>query len=68
MPFRSKGRYNLTQPTTQSTTQSIKELEQRALSELAGANDADALEQWRVAYLGRRGALTTFLRGLAQLP
>ena len=48
----------MTQPTTQSTIQSIKELEQRALEELAGASDADALEQWRVAYLGRRGALS----------
>ena len=53
---------------TQPTTQSIKELEQRALQELSEANDTDALELWRVAYLGRRGALTTFLRGLSQLP
>ena len=58
----------MTQPTPQSPTQSIMELEQRALKELGGANDADALEQWRVLYLGRRGALTTFLRGLAELP
>ena len=58
----------MTQPPTLSTTQSIKELEQRALKVLAGAKDADALEQWRVAFLGRRGELTTFLRGIAQLP
>jgi len=34
---------------------------------LAGINDTDSLEAWRVAYLGRRGRLTLFLRGLAQL-
>jgi len=32
---------------------------------LAGINDTDSLEAWRVAYLGRRGRLTLFLRGLA---
>jgi phenylalanyl-tRNA synthetase alpha chain len=34
---------------------------------LAGINDPEPLEQWRVAYLGRRGKLTTVLRGLSQL-
>ncbi len=34
---------------------------------MAGINDTDSLESWRVAYLGRRGRLTLFLRGLAQL-
>ena len=34
---------------------------------MAGINDTDSLEAWRVAYLGRRGLLTLFLRGLAQL-
>ena len=34
---------------------------------MAGINDTDSLEAWRVAYLGRRGRLTLFLRGLAQL-
>ena len=34
---------------------------------MAGINDTESLEAWRVAYLGRRGRLTLFLRGLAQL-
>jgi phenylalanyl-tRNA synthetase alpha chain len=38
-----------------------------ATRELAGINDPESLEQWRVAYLGRRGKLTTVLRGLFQL-
>ena len=46
----------------------IQGLRERALAELAAAEDADALEQWRIAYLGRRGALTESLRGLSALP
>ena len=34
---------------------------------MAGINDTDSLEAWHVAYLGRRGRLTLFLRSLAQL-
>ncbi len=46
----------------------IESLREGALAELAGAGDAEALERWRVAYLGRRGALTETLRGLSSLP
>ena len=52
---------------TQSTAQSIEALTQTALGELARIDDIQALEQWRVAYLGRRGQLTSILRGLSQL-
>lgn len=44
------------------------QLRQRALAELAAATDADALEAWRLAYLGRHGAVTQVLRGLGVLP
>ena len=60
----------LTQPSAQHivpTAQSIDQLTRAALSELAAAADSDALDQWRVAYLGRRGQLTAILRGLSQL-
>ena len=57
----------MTQPTSQSSAQSVQELVDAAAGELAGINDTDSLEEWRVAYLGRRGRLTLFLRGLAQL-
>ncbi len=52
---------------TQTTIQAITELTQTALQRLAEVDDPEALEQWRVAYLGRRGGLTGILRGLAQL-
>ena len=34
---------------------------------MAATAGTESLEAWRVAYLGRRGRLTLFLRGLAQL-
>ena len=46
----------------------IDGLRETALGELAAIADAAALEPWRVGYLGRRGALTEALRGLAALP
>ena len=52
---------------TQSTAQSIADLTQAALVELEQLDDQDALEQWRIQYLGRRGGLTAILRGLSQL-
>ncbi len=46
----------------------LERLEQQARRELEAATDAQALEAWRVAYLGKKGALTLLLRGLGQLP
>ena len=46
----------------------IDTLRERALAELEATADPDALEKWRIAYLGRRGALTETLRGLSALP
>ena len=46
----------------------IAALEEAAQSALAAAADADAVELWRVAWLGRRGRLTAVLRGLGSLP
>ena len=45
----------------------VDNLTRHALAELDAAADAAAAEQWRVAYLGRRGRLTGLLRGLPQL-
>ncbi len=52
---------------TQSTAQSIEDLTQNALQELSQVDNPEALEQWRVRILGRRGELTGILRGLSQL-
>ncbi len=45
----------------------LEELRERALRDLEAATTAENLEQWRLAYLGRRGQLTVALRGLGQL-
>ena len=46
----------------------LHKLEEAALSELQSLNSMEALEKWRVAYLGRKGALTSILRSVGQLP
>ncbi len=46
----------------------LKSMEAQALAELQGVHDLAALEEWRVKYLGRRGALSQILRGLGSLP
>jgi phenylalanyl-tRNA synthetase alpha chain len=48
--------------------EALSEIESQALRELAAVTGDEALEAWRVAYLGRRGRLTLVLRGLAGLP
>jgi phenylalanyl-tRNA synthetase alpha chain len=48
--------------------QTVPEIEASAKAELEAVSDIDALEAWRVAYLGRRGRITRILRGLAELP
>jgi phenylalanyl-tRNA synthetase alpha chain len=50
-----------------SDVDTISGIEASALQELKEAPGADALEAWRVAYLGRRGRLTQVLRGVASL-
>ena len=49
-------------------TQELEQLRERALAELAQAETSEALEAWRVAYLGRSGEVTLALRGIGQLP
>ena len=51
----------------QPTQQNIEDLASAALVELSTLESLDALEQWRISYLGRRGSLTTVLRGLSSL-
>jgi phenylalanyl-tRNA synthetase alpha chain len=43
-------------------------LRDEALAAIAAAGDAASLDEVRVAYLGRKGQLTTILRQLGQLP
>ena len=46
----------------------LTRIEQEAREALAAAGDAESLEGWRVAYLGRKGRLTALLRSLTELP
>ena len=45
----------------------IAEVRERALGELESADSLERLEEWRIAYLGRRGQITQILRGLGAL-
>ncbi|MCI0484639.1 MAG: phenylalanine--tRNA ligase subunit alpha [candidate division NC10 bacterium] len=53
---------------TERAEQELKALEASALPAIAGAGDAEALEQIRIRILGRKGELTEILRGLGALP
>ena len=58
----------MTEPTAQPpTAQSIEEITRSASAELDSLEDLEAVDQWRVSYLGRRGTLTAVLRGLSSL-
>ena len=46
----------------------LQELRQRADAELARLDRLDKLEEWRIAYLGKKGELTQALRGVGKLP
>jgi len=47
---------------------SVSQIESDALRELQAADNLDALEAWRLAYMGRKGRLTGLLRTLSDLP
>jgi phenylalanyl-tRNA synthetase alpha chain len=48
--------------------ENLIQLQDDALAALAAAADAEALEAWRVHYLGRKGALTEAMKALGALP
>ena len=58
----------MTESSSISPTQTVQRLVDGAVSELEAIDALDALEAWRLEYLGRRGQLTQFLRGISQLP
>ena len=53
---------------TTVSTDAIAALREEALQALEGAGTLEAVEAWRIANLGRSGALTQVLRSVAQLP
>jgi len=46
----------------------LKQISAEASAAIEAANDLKILEQLRVDYLGKKGALTAVLKGLSQLP
>jgi phenylalanyl-tRNA synthetase alpha chain len=48
--------------------ESLDDIRQRALAQLDAANDLDTALAWERTFLGAKGELTLFLRGLASLP
>ena len=44
------------------------QLESHALETLEGARDVDALEKFRIAFLGKKGRLTSLMKRLGELP
>jgi phenylalanyl-tRNA synthetase alpha chain len=46
----------------------LQKLEAKALDALKSVTTMEALEAWRVAYVGRKGQLTEVLRGVGSLP
>jgi phenylalanyl-tRNA synthetase alpha chain len=47
---------------------SIEQIERKALEELDAASDIESIESLSIKYLGRKGEVTSFLRGLSKLP
>jgi len=46
----------------------LKQIRKKAEEELRQVQDLEALEVWRLAYLGRKGAVTLALRSIGKLP
>ncbi|MCJ7593148.1 MAG: phenylalanine--tRNA ligase subunit alpha [Desulfobacterales bacterium] len=46
----------------------ILKLEEKALQELEGVRDLDDLEKFRITYLGKKGLMTTLMKGLGDIP
>ncbi len=52
----------------QVQVEEIEELKRVAIESLAQADNQASIERWRVAYLGRKGSLTSVLRNIGDLP
>ena len=45
----------------------LLQIEKKAIAELEKIRDKESLEQFRISYLGKKGLLTTFMKGLRDL-
>ena len=48
--------------------QQLEELRNRALKELEGINSEDSLQSFKVKFLGKKGELTSVMKGIGALP
>jgi len=46
----------------------MQALQEQATNELAGVSDSDALEAWRIKYLGTKGSVKTAMQRLGEVP
>ncbi|HET7767323.1 MAG TPA: phenylalanine--tRNA ligase subunit alpha, partial [Chloroflexota bacterium] len=53
--------------TTLSLVEELEQLERTALDELTGLREEAALEEWRIRFLSRNGALASLMKGLGRL-
>ncbi|MDP1808432.1 MAG: phenylalanine--tRNA ligase subunit alpha [Actinomycetota bacterium] len=51
-----------------SLTKDLEKIKKSALAAIGGADSTDRLEEIKVAYLGRKGELTAFLKNISSLP
>jgi len=55
-------------PAASSFVEQLDQLLAEGLAELAEAGDAEALERWRVRYLGSKGRLKAAMGGMKDVP
>ncbi|MCH8108834.1 MAG: phenylalanine--tRNA ligase subunit alpha, partial [Chloroflexi bacterium] len=53
--------------TEEASVGRVEEVKSKALGELGSIESLEQLEEWRIAYMGRRGQLTQILRGVGSL-
>jgi phenylalanyl-tRNA synthetase alpha chain len=53
---------------TATIQEQIAQTQEQALAELSKISDLVGLDEWRIKYLGKKGELTAFLRGMGALP
>ena len=54
----------MTETQDTQTSESVEELKSAAVAALNSADSSEKLEAWRVEFTGRKGRLTSLLRGL----
>src|SRR4051794_440334 len=68
LPHAACGRERLRRDEGMTAQDTIEDIRIRALAALSVSGSLDEIVAWERAFLGPRGELTRFLRGLASLP